>query len=60
MNAHTAVPDADGGVTIVVAARDPGRPNWLETAGHRVGTMCFRWIGAKEIVHPETRIERLP
>jgi hypothetical protein len=60
VNAHTAVPDGDGGVTIVVAARDPGRPNWLETAGHRVGTMCFRWIGAKEIVDPETRVAPRP
>ena len=60
VNAHTAVRDADGGVTIVVAARDPKRPNWLETAGHGVGTMCFRWIGAKEIVDPEARVERLP
>jgi hypothetical protein len=59
VNAHTAVRDPDGGVTIVIAARDPGRPNWLETAGHAVGTMCFRWIGAREIVDPETRVERL-
>jgi hypothetical protein len=60
LNAHTAVANADGSVTIVVAHRDPGRPNWLETAGHAVGTMCFRWIGAREVVDPETRVERLP
>ena len=30
-----------------------------ETAGHGVGTMCFRWIGAREIVDPETLVERL-
>jgi hypothetical protein len=58
VNAHTAVANADGSVTIVVAHRDPGRPNWLDTAGHDVGTMCFRWIGAREIVDPETRVER--
>jgi len=59
VNAHTAVANPDGSVTIVVAPRDPRRPNWLETAGHRVGTMCFRWIGARDLVDPETRVERL-
>lgn len=59
VNAHTAVADADGGVTIAVAHRDPGLPNWLETAGHPVGTMCLRWIGAREIVEPETLVVRL-
>ena len=33
--------------------------NWLETTGHGVGTMCFRWIGAREIGDPETRGERV-
>jgi hypothetical protein len=53
---HEAVADADGGVTLVIAARDPGVPNWLETAGHRQGTMCFRWVEAAEHVHPTTRV----
>lgn len=56
VNKHTAVYRPDGGCTIVVAARDPGVPNWLDTAGHVLGTMCFRWIGAEEIVQPETRV----
>ncbi len=58
-NKHSAQPDAHGGVTLVVAHRDPGVPNWLETAGHSCGTMCFRWIGAKEFVHPQTRVVKL-
>lgn len=56
VNKETAVMDADGGVTIVVAHRDPGCPNWLETAGHWHGTMCFRWVGATEHIHPNTRV----
>jgi hypothetical protein len=56
VNKHTAVYDADGSCTIVIAARDPGRPNWLDTAGHTQGTLCFRWIGADEIVDPEARV----
>ncbi len=55
-NQHSAQPDRDGGVTLVLAHCDPGRPNWLETAGHRDGTMCMRWVGAREHVHPTTRV----
>ena len=40
----------------VMAHRDPGHANWLETAGHARGTMCFRWVGAKEHVHPTARV----
>lgn len=43
INSATAVARPDGSVRVVVAARDPGVPNWLETAGHSFGTMCWRW-----------------
>ena len=50
------MPDPTRPVTIVIAPRDPGRPNWLDTAGHAEGTMCFRWIGASEIVDPSAHV----
>jgi hypothetical protein len=56
VNKHTAVYDRDGGCSIVIAGHDPGRPNWLDTAGHAEGTMCFRWIGADAIVDPDVRV----
>jgi hypothetical protein len=28
----------------VVAARDPGRPKWISTAGHGRGRIWFRWF----------------
>jgi hypothetical protein len=59
VNKHTAVYEPDGRCVIVIAGRDPRRPNWLDTAGHAEGTMLFRWIGAREIVDPITRVERL-
>ncbi len=59
LNKHTAVPDADGGVTAVIAHRDPGLPNWLDTAGHRLGHFAMRWVRAVEHVDPETRVCRL-
>jgi len=59
VNKHTAAHNPDGSATLVVAHRDPGLPNWLDTAGHGLGTMCFRWIRAREIVHPSARVVKL-
>jgi hypothetical protein len=56
LNKHSARLDADGGATLVLAHRDPGHPNWLETAGHDNGTLCLRWVGAAEHVHPTARV----
>ncbi len=41
--------DSDGSITLVIAASDPGHPNWLDTTGHTSGTMCMRLTGA---AHP--------
>ena len=59
VNKHTAQYRPDGSVRIVIAGRDPGVGNWLTTAGHRVGTLCFRWIGASEQVHPSCRVVKI-
>jgi hypothetical protein len=56
LNHHDAVHESDGSVRIVVAHADPGLPNWLDTAGHRRGTMCLRWVGAQEHPDPSTRV----
>ena len=55
-NSHSVKPDADGGVTMVLAHRDPGHANWLETTGHHRGTMCLRWVGASEHPAPLTEV----
>lgn len=36
--------DADGGFRIVIAHRDPGVPNWLDTEGHGLGTIFWRFV----------------
>ena len=59
VNKHTAVLEPDGSVRIVVAHEDPGMPNWIETAGHAQGTMCFRWIRAAEHPQPACRVVKL-
>ena len=58
-NKHLAHHEEDGSVRLVVAHEDPGLPNWLETAGHTSGTMCFRWIRAAEHPQPRTRLVKL-
>ena len=44
VNSATASTRADGRIRVIVAHTDPGLPNWIETIGHRFGTMCFRWV----------------
>jgi hypothetical protein len=56
VNHHGARARPDGSVRLAIAAEDPGVDNWLDTAGHRRGTMCLRWIGAKTHPDPATRI----
>lgn len=59
INSHSAKLDADGGLTIVLAHTDPGRANWLQTAGHKNGTLCLRWVGAADPVDPTTTVKKL-
>jgi hypothetical protein len=58
VNKNDAVYAPDGSVRVVVAHEDPGVPNWLETVGHRHGTMCWRWVRAAE--HPQPRTKVVP
>lgn len=56
-NSGRAVKSADGRYRLVVAHTDPGVPNWIQTAGHGFGTMCFRWVKPQgEPKSPETRV----
>jgi hypothetical protein len=59
LNASTARPDSDGGVTVVVCADDPGHPNWLATTGHAAGTMCLRFTGASRPAVAETSLVKM-
>lgn len=59
INKHTARYEPDGALKIIVAHEDPGHPNWIETTGHRQGTMCFRWIRADAHPQPVCRVVKL-
>ena len=57
LNCQSAQLEADGSVRFVVAGRDPGVANWLDTAGHRRGTVGVRWVGPDVIDRlPSTRV----
>jgi hypothetical protein len=57
LNCHSAELEPDGSVRFVVSCRDPGVPNWLDTAGHRRGTVGVRWVGPDVVdVLPSTRV----
>ena len=59
VNKHTAHYEPDGSVRVVVSHTNPGVPNWIETAGHKKGTMCWRWIGADEHPTLNSRVAKL-
>ena len=60
LNCHSAQLEPDGTARFVVAQRDPGVANWLDTAGHRRGTVGVRWVGPDVIdVMPTTRVVAL-
>lgn len=54
-NAQAAA-DADGRVRIVLSAKDPGVPNWLDTVGLKAGTLMWRWYWTKSEVQPSCRV----
>jgi len=58
-NKHTAAPNPDGSITLVVSMEDPGVPNWMNTCGHPWGNMMFRWTRAEEVVAPMTELVTL-
>lgn len=44
LNSAQIVTDGDGRYRIVISDTDPGTPNWLDTAGHRRGTIFWRFL----------------
>jgi hypothetical protein len=56
LNDRQVVPQPDGSVRLVLADGDPGHPNWLDTSGHHVGTMFFRWLHADPDDQPTCRL----
>ena len=58
LNGHQAVLGDDGVFRAVVAHRDPGVANWLDTAGHTEGPMILRCVRTESAPVPATRVVR--
>ncbi len=52
INDRTSIREPDGSVRAVIADTAPRGPNWLDTRGHREGTMIFRWSRSSDPVPP--------
>ena len=48
----------DGSVEFIVAHKDPGHPNWLDTSGHNFGFITLRWLDAldEDVPMPELEV----
>ena len=58
LNGHTARLDKDGKFRAVIAASDPGVPNWLDSAGYTRGTLLGRWTNCSSSPVPTlTRVK---
>lgn len=57
-NAH-AVREDDGTVRVVIAATDPGHPNWLDTGHRHRGFVLLRWLDNPDAPTVTTRVEQL-
>jgi hypothetical protein len=55
LNAAQASADKDGVLRIIVSARDPGVPNWLDTAGYPTGVIQGRWLDCSSKPIPTVR-----
>ena len=59
VNKHGARYNADGSVTLVIAAQDTGVGNFIDTDSHSSGGMLLRWVGAKSHPMPRCRVVKL-
>jgi hypothetical protein len=55
LNDSQAQPDRDGILRVVVSARDPHVPNWLDIAGYPRGVVQGRWTGCDTQPIPTVR-----
>jgi hypothetical protein len=54
-NKYTTLREADGRARYVISARDPGMANWLDTCGHRRGSMMWKWNDCANPPRPVVR-----
>ena len=56
LNMEQTFVDDDGRIRFVVAAGDPGTPNWIDTEGRPEGMLVYRSIGTRSRPVPESHV----
>jgi hypothetical protein len=56
INGAQAHLDRDGRFRVVIAHRDPGCPNWLDTGGEGYGMIQYRYVWTKDSPEPSLRV----
>jgi len=56
LNGQQVNVDDDGLVRLVVAHKDPGVANWLDTAGHSAGPVIMRYVRTESAPVPAARV----
>jgi hypothetical protein len=51
--------DPDGRVRVVLSARDPGAPNWIDTEARPRGMLVYRWVWSENDPTPTSRVVAL-
>ena len=60
VNGHSAVPNADGSVTVVISRGIASHPNSLTTLDYSRGNLAFRWFLADEVpARPEVQLMKV-
>jgi hypothetical protein len=59
LNGHQARLDGDGVFRGVITGRDPGVANWIDTAGHRTGSIAARFLLSERAPTPSLRRVKL-
>jgi hypothetical protein len=59
LTGHQLHVDEDGRFRVVVAHRDPGVQNWLDTEGRREGLVTYRWVFSSSKPAPTSRVVKL-
>jgi hypothetical protein len=55
LNGSQSHVDSDGVLRLVISAKDPGVPNWLDTAGYPSGVIQGRWLECDDTPIPSLR-----
>ena len=59
LNGAQVQPDDDGLIRVVIAASDPGVPNWLDPGDNLTGMVLLRWYFAERFEVPTIRRVKL-